>query len=344
MSKKVIKLSDQVTGCQGELEIIVKDRNGNVVHRYIDHNIIKLFAKEMLAKRIPHPKVWDPGAAGGIGAWIDADIDPNDEFTLKYILFGASFDDDGNPLDQADTRFYVFDDVTGQYNRVQLSPGATNDGGLINPIPIADPNRPLKRIESVEFEPTYQPAGAPLFASDVRAINNKLVVETTILADEYNGFGRSDSDFFTLTEVALAGGRELGADIGACECDPHDLFLEPTDPLHIIASGTNVVSLDPSVTEVDLIKTGDQVKLVDLATDHGTMDQISPYYLVLEKAVGGRDITLDRIPADSEGTPITGDIGAFRDTYRLFAHRILAVPVKVSEDFQITVRWSVIFS
>jgi hypothetical protein len=50
--------------------------------------------------------VEDPTAGTGSGAWVASGIDPLDELSAKYIVFGASFDADGNPLDTADTRVY----------------------------------------------------------------------------------------------------------------------------------------------------------------------------------------------------------------------------------------------
>ena len=83
---------------QGEHEIIIKDKNGNIISQNRYHNLIKIFAKEILDYRSIHNKIWDPTTNSGGGGWIDNGIDPNMEMSLKYILFGASFDDDGNPL------------------------------------------------------------------------------------------------------------------------------------------------------------------------------------------------------------------------------------------------------
>ena len=74
------------------------------------------------------------------------------------------------------------------------------------------------------------------------------------------------------------------------------------------------------------------------------LNQLNPYYLVISKAVGGRDITLDRVPVDVDNAPIAGDIGVLRDGFRIFSHRILKTPVKKSEDFEITVRWRIIMN
>ncbi len=332
----------------GEVEIEVRDARGNVHESRREKNLIKIFAKEIMAHRVPYSKVWDPTATSGAGDWVTHDIDL-DEFAAKYIVFGASFDADGNPLDSADTRYYTPDTVSGGYVPVSLEPGAAYDGGLINAIPIAEPDRPLKRIERIYFESSYQPAGTPLLQDDVRAINNILVLETTLRKEEYNGMGITSGDFFTLTEVALVGAAEIGS-VGACECDPRDIFLTGADgttgnALAATLSGTATLSLEAGTADIDVIKEGDQVKIVaadSTAPDDETLDQINPYYLVVSKVVGGRDITLDRTPTDSNGTPLTGDVGLLRDGFRIYAHRILKTPVKKSEDFEIVVRWRII--
>jgi len=334
---------------KGEIEFIVRDRLGNIVKRWSEPNIVKIYAKEMLSHRLPSSEVWDPNANSGVGGWVASGIDPTEEFSARYIIFGASFDDQGLPLDQNDTRYYVIDPVTGSYVPIKLGPGADYEGSLINAIPLFEPLRPLKRVETIEFQSTYQPAGTPLLQSDVRALNNIVTLETTLLLDEYNGFGTSVSDYFTITEVALIGGKKLDA-IGACDCTPRQLFLEgpssSSGPLQCTASGSDVISIDPSETNVDLIKEGDSIKIVGPSDTAGqeSISQVTPYYLVLQKSVGGRDITLDRTPVDVNNIPITGAIGVYRDTLRIFSHRILSTPVKKSDSFEITVRWSIIMS
>jgi hypothetical protein len=342
---------DSKKHAKGILELIIKDKNGQVINRIVEKNIIKIFSKEMLAHRLPSSEVWDPVASSGVGDWVESGIDPDEEFSARYILLGASFDENGVPLDREDERFYQQDTVTGTFVPVSLGPGAEFDGGLINAIPLAEPERPLKRVENIDFEPTYQPSGTPFLEDDVRAMNSILVLESTIKSDEYNGFGLSDSDFFTITEVALAGGRKITT-LGTCECDPKDLFLEGSsdgDALlaSIGSSGADVVSLDPSESEVDLIKEGDQVKIVQAgstASADEILDQVNPHYLVISKAVGGRDIQLDRVPVDSNNNPITGDVGLFRNSLRIFSHRVLKAPVKKTSDFEILIRWRIIFN
>jgi hypothetical protein len=342
-----IQLSDRVLKTyDGEVEIEIRDLRGNVHERRRERNIIKIFAKEILAHRLPYSKVWNPNAGTGSGAWEIHNIDL-EEFAAKYIVFGASFDANGYPLDSADPRYYVPDPIVGGYVPITLGTGAEYDGGLINAIPIAEPYRPLKRIERIYFEPSYQPAGTPLLQPDVRAINNIVVLETTLRKEEYNGFGLTSSDFFTLTEVALVSAAEIGS-VGDCECNPRDIFLVGDNgPLPATASGTSTVSLDTSVTAVDLIKEGDQVKIVEQASTASAdaiLDQLNPYYLVINKALGGRDITLDRTPVTADNVALTGPIGLLRDGFRIFSHRILKTPVKKSEDFEIVVRWRIIYN
>jgi len=343
----LVKLHEQYTpkNYRGEVEIIVKDKYGRTIQQVREKNIIKIFAKEILSHRLPHNKVWDPNAGGGSGDWVAHNIDI-DEFAAKYIIFGASYDENGVPLDTSDTRYYMIDSVTGSPIPITLNPGAEYDGGLINAIPISEPDRPLKRIERIYFEPSYQPAGTPLLQTDVRPLNNIIVLETTIRKSEYNGFGITSSDFFTITEVALVGAAELD-NIGACELDPRDIFLtgESGNPQLASASGTSTISLDLSVTDINLIKEGDQIKIVDpntTAAQDSILEQLNPYYLVISKPLGGRDITLDRTPVTDENIPLTGAIGVYRDGFRIFSHRILSSPVKKSSDFEIVVRWRII--
>ena len=333
---------------RGEIEIIIRDRNKNVVQHIVTPNIVKIVAKEMLAHRLPSSELWDPEANGGAGGWVVSGIDVDEDFSARYILFGASFDENGLPLDVNDPRFYTIDPVTGSPVPIRLGPGAEYDGSLINAIPFSEPTRPLKRVEVIDFSPTYQPAGIPLLQSDVRAMNNIVRLSTTLQLDEYNGLGITDSDFFTITEVALAGGRKIDS-VGTCECTPRQLFLQGTSDgsaLNCIANCTDVVTIDSSETEIDLVKVGDQIKIVgpDDSVGDESVDQVSPYYLVLAKETGGRDIRLDRTPVDTSNNPIKGNIGIYKDTLRIFSHRLLSAPFKKSADFYIECRWSIIFS
>lgn len=335
----------------GEVEIIVKDKNGNIISQERHKNIIKIFAKETLSHRLHSEKIWDPNAASGAGAWVESGIDPDNEFSAKYILFGASFDEDGAPLDTVDSRYYETDPVTGQPVPIRLGVGAEYGGGLINAIPIAEPDRPLKRIERISYEPSYQPSGTPLLEDDVRAMNNVVLLETTLRKEEYNGFGLTSSDFFTITEVALAAGKELDS-VGACDCIPRSLFLEGRSDdtaISINFSGSSTVTIDPAdIAYVNTIKEGDQVKIVaaDAAASDETnpFNQVTPFYLVISKTSGGSDIVLDRTPVDVDNNVLTGAAGIFKSSLRIFSHRILSQPVKKSEDFEIIVRWRIILN
>lgn len=347
-----LALSDKVGQyARGEIEFIIKDRQGRIIKTITSNNIVKIFAKEIISHSIPFSKTWDPDA-GTSGEWVNNTVDPNEDFAIKYILLGASFDSNGVPLDTNDPRYYTTDSVTGLPTPIRLEPGAWYDGGLINAIPISEPSRPLKRVENVTFEPSYQPAGTPLLQEDVRAINNIVMFETTLTPEEYNGFGASDSDFFTITEVALAAGKTLNA-VGACEEDPKDLFLEGVGgttedaPIPATANGGDVITLD-DVSAVENIREGDQIKIVspDAGSDgsYGDLDQVTPFYLVIAKSTTGRELQLDRVPADKNQNVITGDVGVFRDTLRIFSQRVLASPVKKTSDFEILIRWRIILS
>lgn len=336
---------------RGEVEFIIKDKNGTVIDRIMYPNLIKIFAKEILSHRLCPTEVWDPDANAGAGAYVPSDVDPDEEFSVKYIMFGASFDENGLPLDTADTRFYTIDDITGNSIPIKLEPGAFYNGGLINAVPIAEPDRPLKRIEKISFEPSYQPTGTPFMSEDVRAINNVVVFETTLKVNEYNGLGTTGSDYFTISEVALVGGKQLTS-VGACECDPTTIFLEGNTggtALEITFSGGDVVTIDTAESDADVakIREGDQIKIVDMgdtAGDTVSIEQESPYYLVVSKSATGRELTLDRTPVDTGNVPLTGAAGIFRSTMRVFAHRVLKTPVKKSADFEITCRWRIFFA
>jgi hypothetical protein len=347
-------IRDDKHGSIGIIEFIIKDKNGNILDHKIEKNIIKIFAKEMLAHRLPSTKIWNPDANGGLGAWVDSGIDIDEEYSARYVMFGASFDSNGTPLGTNDPRFYTNDEVTGQFIPVKLNPSADYDGGLINAIPIAEPNRPLKRVENISFRSTYQPSGSPLIDENVRAINNIVSLETTLRLAEYNGFEVSGGDFFTITEVALVGGRLFNA-VPSCDCDPINLFLQGLPgstslevAVNAVANGTNVITIDTAeqTAAVGLFKLGDQVKLVNQGgtqTNHNVLNQVNSNYLVTSFS-GGRDIQLDRVPTDSNGSPIIGNIGVFRNTMKIFSHRILSYPIRKSDVFEIIVRWSLIFS
>ena len=331
---------------KGEVEFIIRDKHGRVLEQIREPNIIKIDAKEILPHRMAHTRIWDPIGGSGDGAWVDHGID-TEEFSVKYIVFGASFDENGAPLNVADTRFYRPDSVTGTYVPVTLGVGAEYDGGLINAIPITEPSCPLKRIERIYFESSYQPSGSPLLQNDVRAMNNVIVFETTLTKDEYNGFGTTSADFFTITEVALVGAREVTV-TGNTPIDPRNIFLTGStgtseSPFLATASGTSTVALDTS-EDATAISEGDRIRIINYdGTDYADLD--NPYFLVISKAVGGRDLVLDRTPTVTDGDlPIAGSIGILRDGFKIFSHRILRSPVKKSADFTITARWRIAFS
>ena len=230
------------------------------------------------------------------------------------------------------------------------------NGSLINPIPVSEPSRPLKRIERIYFQPSYQPAGSPLVETDgpnVRAVNNIVVFETTLEKDEYNGFGTTASDYFTLTEVSLVGAAEIGS-IGTCDCDPRMLFLTGSvdgSPIKAIFNDSATISIDPSVLDPDVIQEGDQIQLQAYDSTKNApnfLGQLNPFYLVVNKQTGGRDVTLDRTPTNSDGTILTPNsgntIGIYRDGFKMFSQRILTTPIKKSSDFVIIVRWSIILN
>lgn len=340
MSKRMVTLNEKVPHHTfGELEFEYRDpKTKDVLHTWRQPNIIKIFAKECISHSLAFSKVWDPDANSGGGDWVDSCVDPMEEFNLKYILLGASFDDEGIPLETGDDRYYTEDPATGFTSPIRLDPGAHYEGELINAIPLAEPYRPLKKIERVYFEPTYQPASTPLLQDDVRAINNVLVVETTLKQDEYNGFGLTGSDFFTITEVALAGGKTVDS-LTTCEISPRELFLD--GPFEAEAAGGDVVSL-ASASDVNDIRQGDQIKITEPdVTGSGTFDQVTPYYLVLEKAGSGKDLVLDRTPVSQDGSPISGDVHVYRDTLRIFSHRVLSTPARKSDVFEIVIRWRI---
>ncbi len=80
------------------------------------------------------------------------------------------------------------------------------------------------------------------------------------------------------------------------------------------------------------------------ASEDEALDQVTSYYLVLSQSAGGRDLQLDRVPTDSDQNPIVGPVGVFKNTLRIFSHRILSTPVKKTSDFEILIRWRIIFS
>lgn len=351
--KAEIKLPEPYKTYEGEVQITIRDKFGRIVDVRREHNLIKVFAKEILAHRLAPTQVWDPDANTGSGGYVSNGIDPNEDFSPKYILLGASYDDNtGQPLDTNDSRYYIQDTATNSFIPIKPTVGADNSGDLIHPIPISDPSRPLKRVESVNFVPSYQPSDSPLLDNTVRAVNNVVIFETTLKLDEYNGFGTTDADFFTITEVALAAGKQIST-LTTCDCPPRNLFLEGVGgvndvPIPCTTSGGATISIESAVniSDVNRISVGDQILIESLINSTGTepnntLNQTQPYYLVTAKSVGGRDLTLDRTPTDSAGNAIEGNVGIFRSSLRLFSQRILTVPFKKSSDYEISIAWSI---
>lgn len=335
-----IKESFNAKELNGAVHIIIRDaKTKEIIKETLENNIIKSFAKECISHSIVPNKLWDPIS----NLWISNNLD-TELYRPRYIVLGGSFDENGAPVSGIDSRFYQTDVLNGGFKPIKLTPGATNGGGLINPVPIAEPNRPLKRIERVYFEPSYQPAGSPQIWDDVRALNNVVVFQTTLTSSEYNGLSGTSGDFLTLTEVALVAAPELGS-IGACECNPRNIFLIGDFNglcFNAITSGAPTISLDMATVNVNEIKEGDQVKIVAPGSTIETtnvLDQVNPYYLVVSKAMGGRDVTLDRVPLDSTGVPLAGPVGVFKDSFRMFSHRIINSPIKKNEDFVVDIRW-----
>lgn len=336
----MLKLKESVKDLSGAVEIIIRDAKTNeIISSSFEKNIIKVFAKECIAHSIVPEQLWDSLGSTWVANNLNLEL-----YKPRYIVLGGSFDAQGGPLSGLDTRFYELDILNGGFKPIKLTPGATNGGGLINPVPIAEPTRPLKRIERVYFEPSYQPAGSPQLYDDVRAMNNVVVFQTTLTSSEYNGMSGTSGDFLTLTEVALIAAPEIG-NVGDCECDPKTIFLVGDSnelAFDATASGAATVSLNMGAVNINDIKEGDQVKIVVQGGASDTtniLDQINPYYLVVNKASGGRDVTLDRVPLDSNNVPITGQIGLLRDTFRVFSHRILSSPIKKTADFIVDLRW-----
>jgi hypothetical protein len=348
-----IKLPEQVKDYRGEIQIEVRDRKGQLVNSYTDHNLVKVFAKEILAHCMAPRQIWDPNANTGVGGYVDSGV--SDDYFPKYIIFGASYDDTtGQPLDVQDTRYYLKNLTSNSYVPVKPDVGADNGGDLIHPVPISEPDRPLKRIETISFVPSYQPTDSPLLSGDVRAINNVLVLETVLRLNEYNGFDNTNADFFTICEVALAGGKQLD-NSGVCNCPPKQLFLEGVGdannaPITCITSGTATISIESNVSTGDaaLINAGDQILITQLegtgTEPYNTLNQVQPYYLVTAKSIGGRDLTLDRVPVDANNNPLTGNVGVFRSSLRIFSQRVLTVPFKKSSDYEISIKWIIYFA
>jgi succinyl-CoA synthetase beta subunit len=169
---------------------------------------------------------------------------------------------------------------------------------------------------------------------------NRILVEacTNISQELYLGavVDRSSS------RIVFMASREGGVEIEKVAVEtPEKILKAPIDPI----MGPH--SSQGRKLALDLGLEGDQIKIVasgSTAEADLILDQLNPYYLVVNKALGGRDLTLDRTPVDADNVALTGDIGILRDGFRIFSHRILKTPVKKSEDFEIVVRWRIILN
>lgn len=336
----------------GEIQLIFRDSKGNIVDRIIHHNIIKIFMKDHIAHTLPYGYKWDPtGGTSGSGDWVANTINNADLYFPKYIILGAAYDTStanyGAPLGTNDTDFYQTDPVSGQKVPITLYSGANYTGGLIKAIPIDTSNNiPLKRIEDVDFDATYQPPGTPYLRDDVRALYNIVSFSTTLQTTEYNGFGGSFTSF-DICELALVSGPAFDSTISDCNCDPHNLFLlghggnYDTDlsasPIEItLTSGSSTITLNDA-SDANYIYEGDQIKFVS------SHSMITEYFMVLSKS--GNQLTLDRVPKDDSNVNIpSGTYHIWVDRFRILAHSILPQPFSKTSALQVDITWKIYFS
>ena len=126
----------------GYVHITVKNVvTGEIVSDTIDKNIIKIFAKESISHSIVPQNLWDPIGTAWVPHALDLEL-----YRPRYIVFGAAFDENQQPVSGVDNRYYEPDTISGGFRAITLTPGATFGGGLINAVPIASPDRPLKRV------------------------------------------------------------------------------------------------------------------------------------------------------------------------------------------------------
>lgn len=339
----------------GKLEIIIKDKNGNVIDRRIDHNIIKIFMKDHIPHTLAYPYVWDPTGGTGEGDWVANVLNHADLYHPKYIILGAAFDTSpssyGSPLSTNDADYYETDPISGQKSPKTLYSGAEYGGGLIKPIPIkVSDGRPLKRIESATTElATYQPPGTPYLRNDVRALFNVLKLQTTLEIDEYNGF--SDTyNYFDICEVALVSGPAFGASVSDCDCDPEQLFLLGDGCVYNDGGATTVDAMEVTLTagstiltlsnadNADCIYPGDQIKLIAPG-----YTQTTQHYLVYSKS--GNQLTLDRVPKDDQNVNLpSGTYTMWVDRHRILCHRILESPFSKTSALEVTIIWNIYYS
>lgn len=278
-----------------------------------DNNIIKVAAKEVMAINLAPPRVWDPNEQ----EWVDNSL--SDDMSVRYMWFG-----------------------TGSTS--MLSSSFNYDGSLQEPILISTLT-PLKRIESVYLNNSYQPSGNPYNHDDVRAILNEIVFETVMKADEYNELPDTSGSDVILAEAGLVAARELPVD-DDCGCAPDILFLGTENDgtaIPITFSGSEVVTINVSSSKHTTIKAGDQIKIVasgTLKTDmHDVIEQHNPYYTVVEKLTNGRDLLLDRIPRNADNDILTGSAGIFRVGHRLICYKKIPV-FRKSFPLEITFSWA----
>ena len=334
----------------GEIELLFKNKHGQIVDKKVFHNIIKIYMKDHIAHTLPYPYVWDPTGGTGSGDWVTNDVN-RDLFFPKYIIIGAAYDTStanyGAPLNTNDTDYYKTDPISGQKVPITLYSGDTYNG-LIKAIPInVSNNIPLKRIENISFDATYQPPGTPYLRSDVRAMYNIVSFKTTLTTSEYNGFGGSYTSF-DICELALVSGPAFDSSVSDCDCDPHTLFMmgdggnydtgaSAVSPIDIsIVEGSNIITL-ANASNANYIYEGDQIKLIS------THSMISEYYLVMNKS--GATLTLDRVPKDDTNTNLpSGNYTMWVDRFRMLAHSILPQPFSKTSALEVDITWKIYFS
>lgn len=320
------------TNTHGTIQIITKNKHGQTIKTHTQTNTLKTHLKETLTHQIQPNNLWNPNANNGTGAW-----QPNttklDRTTPRYIILGASYDTNGNPI-QNDPRYYTTNNQN-QTTPIKITPGNTHPNLLINPIPINTPNRPLKKIQNIYLTNTYQPAGTPTLQTDTQALNTTITFETTLQTEEYNGITGIGQDHFTITEIGIATGPEeytTNPTEAVCEKLPHELFQ---NTYNVNLTGTATVVID-TTTDTTTLHQGDQVQI----TDPTGTTQLNNYYLIIHKTPGGHDITLDRIPTDTNGNPITGATTLIQNNMQIIAHRILTYPQTKNINTELTIRWS----
>jgi len=131
------------------------------------------------------------------------------------------------------------------------------------------------------------------------------VFQTTLRSNEYNSLSSTGGDFLTITESQLVAAPEV-SDFSACDCNPRKLFLSGDNNGlafdAVVTQGSQTITLAQDVVDVNRIREGDQIKIVQQGTNTDEVaefPQVNSYYLVINKQDGGRDITLDRSPTEN---------------------------------------------